>query len=268
MDETNFIRRQLGIRLRTLREAAGLSRTAVYQAELIKSPRILKALEDGKSTTVTYPVIGALCRFYGATEPMRRETERMFRNVGSDEWRETPERNWHDQTVLLVQIERISSEMLIYEPNNLVGLLQSESYIRRRFTERIDSQSGMELLLNNRIRRQQAVWRDGHKVDIRAISTASVINEMTEDEKKCLLDRLEKLDGVELRVLDDSDEAELLYHYHFILHLFGSPTNGCVYTETVSAHRYESHPDALESYRKFFEMNFERSIPIREFLHG
>lgn len=267
MDETNFIRKQLGHRLRFLRNAVHLSRRDVEKTGAIRSTRILKALEDGKSTTVTFPIINELCRLYRTTDPMRRETERMFREVRSAEWREQPIQNWIDDTALFIQAESLATQMYVYEPLGITGLLQTERYVHARMPNEMPPEQ-VNRLIAGRLERQRRFWSEGACRDARILLTQDAFEAPADQDQIEKLRREARRSNLSVNIQDDQRSYDDAYRYPFIVLRFEDDQNACVYTETVSAHRYESQERAVDAYLTFFETLFSRSTPLEEYLHA
>lgn len=243
---------------------AGLTRNDVVRSEIVRSTRILKRLEYGHSTTVTYPTINALCRLYGATESMRRETERMFRNAGLTEWRESRE-NWINDTALMMEIERRASTMLVYEPLRVHGLLQTIDYIGTRGPRISGSgQENIERTIEQRRRRQRYVWARTGGFQIRFVLGLQSMRSMEGTDQGAALRAYAHKTNASIRVQTNWSLLDF-YEYPFTVLAFDGGDSGCVYTETISSHRYEAEPEAVTAYTDFFESLYKEATPIEEF---
>lgn len=122
--------------LRDLRHGTGLSGVAAAKAVGISQPRISR-IENGVLLPTDFQV-RAMCRVYGA--PAR--TERELRQAVADLRAESaPARlvlsrgGWKMQSRIRA-IEARAAEICGYQPAIIVGLLQTEAYMRLVFTQR------------------------------------------------------------------------------------------------------------------------------------
>lgn len=246
-----------------MREAVGLSRRAVQQEEVIRSTRILKALEDGHSTTVTFPVINSLCRLYGVSDEMRKETERMFREMKLPEWHETSG-SWINGTALLMQAERLASSISVYDTMQINGLLQTENYVRTRILRWPEWTPYVEATVEQRQHRQRQVWTQPNPPSARFVVGIPALETIRGTDQGHEILRYAAKENIAIRVQEDTDRF-LRYGSAFTVLALERDGTRCAYTEPISAHRYESLPHAVDAYLGFFETAYSEAIPIEEY---
>lgn len=263
MIETGFLRRQLGYRLHRMRQAAGLSRRAVVQEEIVGSTRILMRLETGMRTTVRYPIVNSLCRLYGTDTAMRKETERMFRQLELPEWHESPE-NWSNDTALLLDLEPRASRFLIHEPTRIHGLLQTTDYMLKGAYALHDVERlRVEHTVEQRRHRQEQVWKNRSTAEMKVVFGRDSVRSMEGTDQLSALREYARKPAVSIRFRTKWSFFGN-YDYPFSVLAFDEDQHGCAYTETISSHRYESQPRAVAAYTDYFESLYEQATPIEE----
>ncbi|MDA3625054.1 helix-turn-helix transcriptional regulator [Saccharopolyspora sp. WRP15-2] len=151
--------RGLGAELAALREAAGLTVTAVA-AKLDWSKSTLSRLENGLRNIVPEEV-SALLALYEVTGVERDRLIGMSRNLGEPGWWAVGLPGLPSESATLASYEAEASRMVSWEPMLIPGLLQTLEYSRSFMLADGITPSQAELRLTARLRRQQVLRRSG-----------------------------------------------------------------------------------------------------------
>jgi len=153
-------RMMVGMALRRLREARGISREAACQAIRASASKISR-LELGR-TSLKLRDVADLCTLYGVTDHIERATLLgMARWANSAEW-------WHPYRDLIpgwfepyLGLEQAATVIRGYEPQFVPGLLQTPAYARAviEFGHGASSQREIERRVELRMRRQHILHR-------------------------------------------------------------------------------------------------------------
>jgi transcriptional regulator with XRE-family HTH domain len=148
-------RRRLGIELRRLREAVGLSLEDAAR-RLERTGATVSRMETGR-ISVRIRDVNALLDLYGVTDPQTREgLLTLVRESWQKGW-------WHTYSDvlpatldMLVGLETAAASILTYEINLVPGLLQTADYARALFRagKRFDSPDKIERQVELRLNRQ------------------------------------------------------------------------------------------------------------------
>lgn len=122
----NLTTKQLGVRLRRLRETANLTPYDVERTKICKR-RTLNRIERGESVP-DWPIVDHLARLYKVDVELRTELNRMAREASERGW-------WEPLGVpkwfgLFMELEQVASAVRVYETEYVTGLLQTEDTMR------------------------------------------------------------------------------------------------------------------------------------------
>jgi len=266
------VRRQLGRRLRRLREEAARTEQEVERAKVC-SRTTLWRIENGKFPVKMNTVRG-LCWFYGA-DP--ETTDALARLAGaSDEhgWWESHGDAVPDWFRLYVGLEAAATEIGVYDPEVIHGLLQTPDYMRAVFRATYPDapQEKIERLVSLRLDRQISYYDRAEPARIVAVLGAgALVREVggpaVMAEQRAHLAGLGRRVRVEVRVLPWSVGAHPAFSGQFILLDFADPDDPDVaYVESHMGARYLERPEELAEYRRIFRLIREQSVPIEEHL--
>ncbi|MFY1649800.1 DUF5753 domain-containing protein [Solwaraspora sp. WMMB762] len=266
------VRRQLGRRLRRLREEAARTEQEVERAKVC-SRTTLWRIENGKFPVKMNTVRG-LCWFYGA-DP--ETTDALTRLAGaSDEhgWWESHGDAVPDWFRLYVGLEAAATEIGVYDPEVIHGLLQTPDYMRAVFRATYPDapQEKIERLVSLRLDRQISYYDREQPARIVAILGAgALVREVggpaVMAEQRAHLASLGRRVRVEVRVLPWSVGAHPAFSGQFILLDFADPDDPDVaYVESHMGARYLERPEELAEYRRIFRLIRGQSVPIEEHL--
>src|SRR5213082_3300795 len=125
---STVIRRQLGRRLRKLRDAAGKTERDVEEAGLASRTKLWR-IEAGK-VGVRIADVRTLCWLYGADQATTDALAALATGTATQGWWEDYGDVLPDWFGLYIGLEAAASEIRIYEPELVHGLLQTPAYLR------------------------------------------------------------------------------------------------------------------------------------------
>jgi transcriptional regulator with XRE-family HTH domain len=266
-------RRQLGRRLRALRDAAGKSMADVAAIKIM-SPAKLYRIEGGTSP-VKISDVWALCRVYGADEKTTDALAGLAAGTNDKGW-------WHDygdimpaDLELYVGLEAVTTTIRIYEPERVYGLFQTAGYAREieRATNIMPSleEEIIERYVALRMERQKTVLDRTSPSRIIAVLGAGALarqvgGSQTMIEQVERLRELNQLDHVDIRVLPFSAGAHAAMLGAFAVMDFEVPDDPpLAYVETYSGARFIEETEHLTRHRAVFDSIYQQSVPIEEY---
>ncbi|NKY29432.1 helix-turn-helix domain-containing protein [Nocardia gamkensis] len=200
-------RRQLGRYLREAREGAGLTlEQAASLMEWHKST--LSRLERGLTEKVRVRDVSGLCEVYGLSEGKTAVAKGLAEQTPAKSW-------WHTYGDLIpawfnlyVGLEAGATELAIFQPLLIPGLLQTRAYARaidrRYFAE--DTDEELERRVQLRIQRQHMLTRSRQPTKVSFVLHEAVLRTIVGD--RCVmapqlrhLADVGTLDNIELRIL-------------------------------------------------------------------
>ncbi len=269
---STVIRRQLGRRLRRLREAANKSDRDVTESGIC-SRATLWRVESGQSS-IKVGTVRALCWLYSAEQTETDALATLAMATTGQGW-------WHDYGTIVpawfnlyVGLESAATEIRIYEPELVHGLLQSPGYLRAVFREGINQIDEVAIQRQTKLRqeRQQAITIRTPPLRVTTVFSAGVLARRVGDkavmkEQISRLHELNQLDHVDIRVVpwDAGGHAAMHVGGFAILDFADADDPPVVYLESHTGARYLEKDDELADYRKIHESVYRKSIPIEEF---
>ena len=125
---STVVRRQLGVRLRRLRNAAGKTERDVEEASLASRTKLWK-IETGKAP-VKVADVRALCWLYGADNATTDALAKLALGTNGQGWWEDYSDVYPFGFGLYVGLESTAAEIRTYNPELVHGLLQTPEYMR------------------------------------------------------------------------------------------------------------------------------------------
>jgi transcriptional regulator with XRE-family HTH domain len=266
------VRRQLGRRLRRLREVAGKTERDLEEANLLSRAKLWR-IETGR-TPVKVPDVRALCWLYGADE---RTTETLVTlAVG------TSAQGWHEdfgevlpwRFGLYVGLEATATHLETYDAELVHGLLQTPAYMQALYeADNPDRDEGaIQRQVKLRQERQQVVISREPPLRLIAVLGAGVLarpvggaDAMAEQVRR--LKELNGLSHIEIRVLPWAVGAHAAMVSPFTIFGFDNPDDPpVVYLESQTTSRYLEKPEELAEYRRIFDSVRTKSVSIEEFI--
>jgi hypothetical protein len=148
------LRRQVGRETEKLRVAARIPVSDSRIARIVGSTRTYQRFANGSKTGLTFPIIGALARLFGASIEKQAELERLWDLVDETAWLQSIDAMTKSGFHAYIELERLACRIDSNETTFVHGLLQLESYMRMLFG-RIESFSRgrIEELVEQRLQR-------------------------------------------------------------------------------------------------------------------
>jgi transcriptional regulator with XRE-family HTH domain len=267
---STVVRRQLGRRLRRLRDAAGKTERDVEEAGLASRVKLWR-IEAGK-TAVRIADVRTLCWLYGADQATTDALAALAAGTSAQGW-------WEDYGVpgwfgLYVGLEAAASEIRIYDPELVHGLLQTPNYLRALFVDsgvEIDEEA-IQRQIKIRQERQQAITIRTPPAKVIAILGAGVLarrvgGDAVMTEQIARLKELNQLGHLDIRIMPWEVGGHAAQHIGaFTILDFADPNDPpVVYLESHTGARYLEKEDELAEYRKIYELIYKKTVPIEEY---
>lgn len=267
------VRRQLGRRLRQLREAAGMSVDEVVAERYLGISRAkLYKLEAGKHAAKPQDIT-VLCGRYGAAAEEISTLQALALATQEASW-------WHvygDDAVpewfsLYMELEPTASSIQTYEAELVPGLLQTDDYARAIYRAfQPDAQDG-EIERRVAVRMERQAMVDPARSRLHAvINEAALLRRVGGPEVMAAqLAKLRKAADrpeITIDVLPLSAGAHAAMNGSFAIVDFENPDEdpSMVYVETASSAAYLQKPADLDRYRAIFTMILNSVIPLQEY---
>ncbi len=264
-------RRQLGRRLKRLREAAGVT-TEQVEAARIASRAKLWRIERGQ-VRVTVPDVWALARFYGVESGEADALASLAQGTGN----RGPWQGYGDLVPdwfkLYLGLEAAAAAISTWEDSVVPGELQTPAYARALWHGAWPelSETAVEPHVTLRLERQQSLFDRapaptlavvlGENVLRRQVGGAAVLAEQIAH-----LSELAGRDTVDIRVLPFAAGAHPAVTGAFrILHFADPEDPDVVYAELEVGAHYLERPAELDRYARIFDQVSTRAVPIGEF---
>ncbi|WP_412541694.1 helix-turn-helix transcriptional regulator [Longispora sp. K20-0274] len=264
------VRRQLGRRLRTLREASGKTEREVEEAKIISRTKLWR-IESGKAA-VKIPDVRTLCWFYGADAEVTDALAGLAVATSEQSWFEEYSDVVPEWFKLYVGLEGAAAGILSYDGELVPGPLQTADYARAVY---VAAQSRDEAAIDRqvalRLERQEALFRRTPPPRLSVVLGAGVLARQVGGPEVIAaqishLRELNSRDHVEIRVLswEAGAHSAMLGAFH-VLDFDGDEDPNVVYLESELGGRYPEHPDEIERFRKIFTQIQAKATPLEEY---
>jgi hypothetical protein len=253
------VRRQLGAKLRRLRDAAGKSMADV-KASGLASPAKLSRIENGQGP-VKIADVRALCWLYNASSETTDALAALAPGTQEEDWWQplgaavVPE--WFG---LYAGLEATANQIRCFEPQLVHGLVQTADYARAVIgvDSRLDPDV-VEQRVRFRLQRQQT------QADITVImgEGALLLVAGSETVMSAQVDHLREV-SANVRVLPFSAGVTPRRHAFAALDFDDADDPSVVYVESPAGARYYDKPDERAEYEHVWQIIFAKSVPIGE----
>ncbi|OLE25680.1 MAG: hypothetical protein AUG44_15250 [Actinobacteria bacterium 13_1_20CM_3_71_11] len=269
---STVIRRQLGRRLRRLRDTAGKTERDVEEAGLASRAKLWR-IEAGR-TNVKIADVRTLCWLYGADQQTTDALAALATGTSQQGWWEDYGDVLADWFGLYVGLEAAATEVRMYDPELVPGLLQTPAYLRALFTDSgVDAtEAAIQRQIKLRQERQQTITVRTPPLALTVILGAGVLarrvgGETVMAEQIAHLRELNKLAHVDIRVMPWEAGGHAAMHIGaFAILDFADPDDPpVVYLESHTGARYLEKPEELTEYRKVYDLIFKKTVPIEEY---
>src|ERR1700759_2824596 len=199
-----MVRRQLGRRLKKLREDAGKTIKSVQDAKLFSESKVAR-IEAGK-IPVKVGDVWTLCRFYKADNDVTDALALLSEGTSSDGWWEEYGDAVPEWFGLYIGLEGSCQELSTYHPELVHGLLQTEDFARAWITtDGLHDEEVIERRLKLRMDRKRATLdRPDRKINAiigPGALSLTVGTEQVRADQYTYLCALNAMDGISIRVL-------------------------------------------------------------------
>jgi transcriptional regulator with XRE-family HTH domain len=266
---STVVRRQLGRRLKHLREDDGKTIRSVQDAKLFSESKVAR-IEAGK-VPVKIGDVWTLCRFYHASGEVTDALASLAEGTSSDGWWEDYRDVVPEWFGLYIGLEGSCDELCTYHPELVHGLLQTPDFARAVIaTDGPNDEEVIQKRLKLRVDRQRAAL-DRPDRAIRVVMGAGALSlvigsaEVMAEQLDHLV-RLDATDGVDIRVLPWTVGAHAGLNGSFTIMDFDDPDDpSLVYLEFMMGARYLEHDRQVSAYRQTFDLLSGQAVPIKEF---
>ena len=268
---STVVRRQLGRRLRRLREDAGKSVADIEATKLLSSAKLWR-IENGKAA-VKIADVWALCRLYRADEQTTDALSALAAGSAASGWWENYGDLMNTGFGLYVGLEAAAAELRTYEAEFVPGLFQTADYTREvcRVETPDWSEDAVDRQVAMRQERQHAVLGRIPTSRITAVLNAAVLARVVGDgqvmaAQEYQLRDLAELDQVEIRVLPWEAGAHAAMSGAFVLLDFDDPDDpSVVYFDAHASAGYLEQPAQVDEYRRIFKLIYNQAVPLGEY---
>lgn len=273
---STFVRRQLGTRLRKLRNEAKVNKSqADVAAAGIVSEVTLWRIEAG-TTSVKWPIVKSLCELYGTDLETTQALIDLAKASKGTGWFERHGDVLPQRLGIYLGAEQAASKISAYEAEVIFGTLQTADYAAALFrgehpgysAERIDQ------LVEVRMERQQRFWtaRSSDAKLIVVLNQAALAREVgSRVTMGKQVDHLRALDGqrgLEVRVLPWSAGAHPAIYGGCTVLEFPHPQDPTVvYVNNYTGGQYLEEARDVTRMLDVWQRVFEAAQPIKEYAH-
>jgi transcriptional regulator with XRE-family HTH domain len=268
---SSVVRRQLGRRLRRLREAAGRSHEDVAEAQIASRTKMWK-IEAGR-TAVKQGDVLALARLYGLDGSTTDDLVALASATKSSGFQEDYGSSMPEWVGLYGDLEAGVAVLRDYNCELIHGLLQTEDYARA-VTE-VNTALSPEVVEQRvafRMRRQRALFDRPNPGRIDAVITAGaldlVVGSPTVMEAQIAhLRAVCSGDEVSVRVLTRTNGLHAAMRGPFTIMDFDDPEDPpLVYLESLIGSRYVERPDQIAEFRSAFDQMRAKAVSLEEYV--
>ncbi|GAA0908582.1 DUF5753 domain-containing protein [Virgisporangium aurantiacum] len=266
---STVVRRQLGRRLRRLRNAVGKTEVDVEEACLASRTKLWR-IETGKGPVKVSDVRG-LCWLYGVDAKTTNALAALALATKEQGWWEDYEADFPSWFSFYIGLESAADEIRIYDPELVHGLLQTPDYVRalRQSVNPHDSEEGVQGQINLRMERQRTLHDRTLPLRLVAILGAGVLARPVGGpdvmaDQVARLHELNRREHVDIRVLPWEVGAHPAMHVgaFTILDFHNDDDPAVVYLESQTGARYLEKPEELNEYRRMFDRIYDKTISI------
>lgn len=265
------VRRQLGRRLRRIREQVGKSHEDIAEAQIASRTKMWK-IEAGR-TAVKQGDVLALARLYGLSPEATEELVLLASATRVPSFQEDYASVQPEWVGLYADLEAAATTISDYNSELIHGLLQTPDYARA-VTEVNTSLSPqvVEQRVAFRVKRQRAFFDRPRPGSLRAVLTQGAASVVvgSPDVMQAQYAHIQDLVTqalADVRVLLASNGLHAAMRGPFtILDFDDEDDPSLVYLESLIGSRYVERPDQLQEFRNAFARIFEQAVPFEEYV--
>ena len=263
-------RRQLGRRLRRLREAAGKVHGDVAEAQIASRSKMTN-IEAGRSAVKPGDVL-ALARLYGVDQAVTDELVALAGATRTTGFQEDHGRAVPDWVGLYGDLVDAASVLRSYKCELVHGLLQTAEYARAVIAaDTTFDQRAIERRVAFRLARQRAFFDRPVPGRLDVVMTAGVLglvvgSPAVMEAQIAHLRAVDAGDEVSVRVLPATNGVHTAMRGDFMIMDFADGDDPpLVYLESLVGSRYVERPDQLAEYRRAFDQVRAQAVPLKEY---
>lgn len=265
-----LLRRQLGRRLKVLREKAGVTTQEVEDAKIVSRAKLWR-MEHGQ-IPLKVPDVVTLCRLYKAGEEQTDALAALaIKSMEHGWWEEYADivPSWFR---LCVGLEAAANSIRFVDDSLVPGLLQTADYARAVYAE-VQSDTGEQTIgrhVGLRLERQEAFFGRTPAPTLTAVVGEGVLRRPVGGPEVLAaqlahLRELDSRDAIEIRVLPFAAGAHAAMTGAFRIMDFDDPDDpDVVYVETHVGAHYLEQPEELSVYNQLFDLVMKKSVPLGE----
>ncbi|WP_143014788.1 helix-turn-helix domain-containing protein [Glycomyces harbinensis] len=266
MSTASELRRQIGRELAAQRELAGLNVTDPEAAAIVGSTRTLRRLEEGRSTRLTFAIIGRLAEHYGAPQQVRFELERIWRFVNDKIWAQTSLAIANSGWDAYLEFERLAVGLRKFETMFVPGEMQTERTMRRLFERGDVAPERIPVLIEDRLARQEALLGRLESIKLEYLLTETVLRCGCDDEQLNRMLEIDEHPNVTIKYLPFSGGPYPMLDVPFYVLSFRDHEDpSIVYLESPYERRFYENSDAVAKYHQIFEGGLRQAKSLKEF---
>ncbi|MGH8793462.1 MAG: helix-turn-helix domain-containing protein [Stackebrandtia sp.] len=273
MPQPRLTRRQLGRRLKALREQADKSPYDVERSKLMGRKK-LREIERGDKDAVSYAEVDHLGLQYGVSQKVRDELMRMAKATLEPGWWEPFGAGVPHWFQLYLELEEIACRIFTYEGSYVTGLLQTEATMRAILSAnpRLDHET-IERTVEARMKRQHHHFNraDGPAFEVvldEGVVRRQVGGPEVHQEQLAHMLRLVERGVVRIWVMPFSEGAYHRQGRSFTLMEFPDEQDpSVIYSEAASGGHYEESPEEYQALKAVLEVMCGRAVTLKEFLN-
>jgi transcriptional regulator with XRE-family HTH domain len=268
---STVVRRQLGRRLRRLREEAAKSHEDVAESGIASRTKMWR-IEQGR-VAIKQGDILALARLYGLSNVLTDELLLLAAATREQGFWEDYGSSVPEWVGLYAGLEASSSALLDYSPELIHGLLQTPEYARAvtRANPHL-SDEVVQQRVTFRLQRQKALFERSTPGHLTCVLTAGVLglvvgSATVMEAQIAHLREITSGNEVDVRVLTTTDGIHTAMRGPFTIMDFDDPEDPpLVYVESLNGARYIERADHLAQYRKAFDLMRTQAVPLEEYV--
>lgn len=270
---STMVRRQLGRKLRRLREACGKTRDDVVATRLMSLGK-LKSIEYGRSMVRPGDVY-ELGRLYGTPPEVVEDLRHLAVATTQEGWWEALREGLDKGFDIYLDLESYATELRAYEPNVIHGLLQTEEYafvVNRASTRPGTDEATIQALAQVRLTRQRTIRDREPPVRLQIVLGEAALRlqvggpDVMAGQRERLWREAER-DDLDVRVLTDAAGPHPALHGNFVVMDFDDPDDpSVVYTEASRRVRFDDREVEVAWYRAVHQAIRTKATPLKEYL--
>lgn len=261
------IRRQVGRLVDSRRYQAGINANDPRIIVACGSARTYQRFAEGSRTNLTYPVIGELCRIFGADGQFVFEMQRLWQLVDKTSWSQSVDALLASGFDPYLEFEQIVVKLDLYQTIYVVGLLQSERYMRSLFARNADlSSDDIEKLVELRLQRQHQIEERGNAVSIRVLMHETALRSGCDSDQLAQLQLADERENFSIKYLPFEGGPYAQLDGPFNLLTFAQDQDpDLVYLDAPDESRFLEGERSVKIFQRSFEAGLLVGRSIREF---